>query len=491
MTGLSKHDSKFTLKTFFYLLVFITVVSTFVLCLTQRRPVINRHQTSSSLIVLVNNSSSVVTPPPTTSTAVNGRTSTVDVTKVDGKLTLLSNGNTERKSGVSAIETAGVTTNPSGEGYWVGLHFSDQGTGAFWNLNTFLCLSSSVGGVRVVEPFLLGSNLGQNASAHWREQVPFSDVFDLDEFNSFVRSRGFGSLVPYHTFLANAPRKLVVAQYKCTTSHRCRTCGHKDVLEQGRIFSKLNGFEMVGNVCMDYGSTGKMTLGEFTSQLYSKYNKSEVVVVFPLFAGVTGKSEDFRLMMTLTKCNRGNLATISNIKPSQLVETSAGNYIQKYLKGGSYISVMLRFETIIRPQPQKRKAAIARRCLNRLHMKIDELKPKFGVTSTALCLDIGKYGSWYFRRFSEAMDAIFPSVNEFISQTVEEGLTLSDWEGMFTNTALRLNPGFIAVMQKAIAARGDVLLLVGGESSFQRSAKSAFTQSHSEDKVINLGMSCG
>ena len=138
------------------------------------------------------------------------------------------------------IETGETPTHgTSGMGYWVGLHFSDQGTGSFVNLMSFLCLSTAVGGVRVVEPFMVGSNVGQNASANWTEEVSFSDIFNSDEFHRFAKSKGYSSLVPYHTFLQDAPRKLVVAQYKCTGLHRCRTCGHEDILEQGRTFAKL------------------------------------------------------------------------------------------------------------------------------------------------------------------------------------------------------------------------------------------------------------
>ena len=480
---LSKNGSKFALC----LLVIIAITSTFVLYLTQQQPKALLHQSSqsASLFISINFLPSVftnATPSPliaTTSKPVKDCPFTDDFGEVGS---LLRNG---RTGAVTLAKTRGV-------GYWVGLHFSDQGTGAFLNMMSFLCLSSFVGGVRIVEPFAFGSNVGQKANENWTEQLPFSDVFDADEFNYFARSRGFSSLVPYSTFLADAPRKLLVAQYKCDTKFsRCRTCGHGDVLEQGRQFSKWNGFEMVGHVCLDYNrSNGSMTLDEFQSQLYSTYNRSEVVVLFPLFAGVTKEPENFRLIMSQRECLRSSVsASFFSIRPSKLVETSADNYIDKYLKGGTYVSVMVRLESIVRPL--ERIEFTVNRCLYRLHRVVKHLKTKYGYSGVALSLDVGIYGSLYFREFPNEMDAILPSVNRFISKTVERDMTLSDWEGTFTNTTLRQNPGFVAIMQKAIAARGELLVLVGEDSSFQKSAELMFIMTHPKgEMVIHLGKTC-
>ena len=384
-------------------------------------------------------------------------------------------------SASSSVPSA--STNTTSLGYWIALHFSDQGTGAFCNLRSFLCLSSSVGRVRVVEPFLVGSDVGLDVSANWTREVPYTDVFHSGAL------RGYGSLVPFHTFLREAPRKLVVAQYKCIGLSLCRPCGHEDVLARGRKFSELNGFEMVGHVCLEYKTEGMMTVKEFTSQLYSTYNKSDVVVMFPLFGGlVNNRRKGYRLFMAPAKCqiNNATICNISTIKPSQLVETSADNYIHKYLKGGSFITVMVRFETLLRPKNE----IDLKMCLSHLYEKLVELKTQFGIESIVLCLDIGKYGSQYFRDNQKSMGPILPHVNRFISQSVKEGMTLSNWEDTFTNTSLRQNPGFVGLVQKTIATRGDVLVLLGKPSTFHSSTEKIFLRSHPEERVFNLENSC-
>ena len=497
----------------------MTVLAVFVLYITGQKPVVHRqpmipplHNERPSIASLqpqtnksrVSNKSSPTTLSPSTTidsnrpppSVVNDHLSTDKTTDLYTELSEISpTGSSEQKPiSTDYIETGETPTHgTSGMGYWVGLHFSDQGTGSFVNLMSFLCLSTAVGGVRVVEPFMVGSNVGQNASANWTEEVSFSDIFNSDEFHRFAKSKGYSSLVPYHTFLQDAPRKLVVAQYKCTGLHRCRTCGHEDILEQGRTFAKLNGFEMVGHVCLDYGSKGLMTLSELKSQLYHKYSKSEVVVVFPLFGGVapgrTAQQEGFRLNMSPSNCQRPSVwGCTSHIRPSTFVTSSAENYIRNNFGGSSYISVMIRFEMVL--GSRAKLASNAENCLNHLHTKIDKLKLEYGIEHVALCLDVGKYGSVGFRRDKKAMNTILPYVNKFISQTVKDGMDLTEWENTYTNGTPRQNPGFVAVMQKTIAARGDVLVLLGGASAYQQSTETMYRTLHQKEHVIKLGNSC-
>ena len=494
----------------------MTVLAVFVLYITGQKPVVHRqpmipplHNERPSIASLqpqtnksgVSNKSSPTTLSPSTTidsntpppSVVNDHLSTDKTEEATDLYTELSEisptGSSEQKPiSTDYIETGETPTHgTSGMGYWVGLHFSDQGTGSFINLMSFLCLSTAVGGVRVVEPFMVGSNVGQNASANWTEEVSFSDIFNSDEFHRFAKSKGYSLLVPYSTFLQDAPRKLLVAQYKCTGFHVCRTCGHEDTLEQGRMFAKLNGFEMVGHVCLDYGSKGLLTLSEFKSQLYHKYSKSEVVVVFPIFGGVA-QAEGFRLNMK-SNCQRPNVwGCTSHIRPSTFVTRSASNYVQSSFGGSPYISVMVRFQMVLGSKANL--ASNAETCLDHLHTKVEKLKSQYDIEHVALCLDVGKYGSVYYRRDKNAMNTILPYVNKFISQTVKDGMDLTEWENTYTNRTLRQNPGFVAVMQKTIAARGDVLVLLGGASAYQQSTETMYRSLHKNPHVVKLGNSC-
>ena len=371
-------------------------------------------------------------------------------------------------------------------GYMIVLDFADQATGAFRSLVSLMCLSSAVGGVRVVEPFLSESIVGLNVSANWRDEVRLSDVFDSSELNHYTKSKGLESLVPFETFLKNTPRKLLIAQYRCKGYHVCRTCGHEDVLEQGRTFARLNGFEMVGHVCLNYSSSASMDFAEFKRQLYSKYSKSEVVVMFPLFGGVADY-EGHRLNVRSSRCYRGFNDVVPHIKPSKLAITSAENYIDKFLGGNNhYMSVMVRFEMVL----GSKSPAEINDCFTHLNRKVNEVKSKFNMNKVVLCLDVGKYGSLYLHYKSRHLNNILPQVNSFISQSIQEGMNLTDLDKMFTETSLKPNAGFVAVMQKVLAARGEVLVLLGDRSVFQSSTESMYKALHKKWNIVKLGKSC-
>ena len=383
----------------------------------------------------------------------------------------------------------------SGQGYFFALHFSDQGTGAFLNILTFLCFASELGGVRIVEPFLVKSVFGQNVSANWTRETKFSDVFDSDKLNKFAISKNYKPLVPYDTFLKDAPRKLIIAHMKCSGLESCRPCGHEDVLEKGRIFSKMNGFEMVGHVCLNFGSNGRITLKEIEKELYGTYSKSEVVVMFPRFGGVDGgkfsKTMGYRLFLSSSSCYRSKLSQLSLIRPSRLVESTATKYMNTYLNGQRYISVMVRMEMILRSKLRTKEAPhLTERCLNTLYQTVERIKTEVGISQVFLCLDVGRYGTLRFHS-KEYMEPILPYFDSFVSRTIKEGMTLSEWDSTFSTSTPRQDPGFVAVMQKVIAARGDVLVLLGAESSFQSSTRDMYNSLHKDKKVYKLKVSCG
>ena len=385
-------------------------------------------------------------------------------------------------------------------GYFLALDFSDQGTGSYINIISFLCFASELGGVRVVEPFLVGSVFGQFVHATEAEETKFSDVFDYDVFKSFVLSKNYSPPVSYDTFLKNAPRKLLLAQYQCF-GERCKSCGHEDVLEKGRMFSEMNGFEMVGHVCLKYRHNWTLTYTEIEQQLYATYNRSEVVVLFVRFGGIqagrfNGKG-GYTLLMSPTSCDRKQYFALSKIRPSQLVITSADNYIYKYLKDKQYISVMVRIEKIYRTKPHIKRnftdiaPALTKSCVRFLLRKLAFLKKKHAISATFLCLDVGDYGSTMFRD-EQYLTPILPYFDNLVSQTISHGMTLSEWDKTFGTVALRQDPGFIAVMQKVIAARGKVLVLMGGASTFQASTKEMYNSLHPEyyKRLYDYGQTC-
>ena len=383
--------------------------------------------------------------------------------------------------------------NRSGLGYMLAVRFSDQGTGSFVNLLSFMCFASEVGGVGVVEPFMVGSILGKNVSASWKDEVKFCDIFDKNLVQRFAQSKHFRGLVSYDEFLEDAPRRLLVAQYKCEVSF-CIPCGHEKALEKGRIFSELNGFELVGQVCLDYGPRGVLTRKEVEETLYANYSKSEVVVMFILFGGLDRGTYSvryaYRFFVSPSSCYRKNFRRHSLIRPSQLAVNSANKYSHEFLGGKQYISVMVRMQMILRSNVREKEAPqLTEKCLRNLYDKIGEIRARYRIETVFLCLDVGRYGSDIFRDES-IMNPLLPSFNSFLSWTIKDGMTLSEWDDTFGNVSAKQDPGFIAIMQKVIAAKGDVLVTLGAESNFQSTTRELYKSLHKKGKVIVLDKSC-
>ena len=395
-------------------------------------------------------------------------------------------------NGVQSNRTL-IGLSPSDLGYMLSLDFGDQGTGSTVNIKSFLCLATKLGGVRIVEPFLVGSTFGQNVSANWREELRLTDIFDKTQFEKSVSAKHHHQLVPYEKFLKDAPRKLLVVQYVCSGLPSCRPCRHEDVMERGRIFCKMNGFELIGHVCLEYGRKRFMTLSEVRSKLYAKHIKSDVVLLFIRFGGVnTGHYSSkwgYRLFLKKSSCGRGKFFDIGNLKASQLVLSSAINYTQRYLHGPAYISVMIRIEYILKGQTISDSSPHeVKTCLSNLFQRLEEIKASSGISSVFLCLDVGLYGSDQFRD-PEYFRPLLPYFDSFVSK-IEGGMTLSQWDETFTNASARKEPGFIAVLQKVIASRGEVLVLLGGPSSFQKSTKEIYNKLHKNRRVFSLNNSC-
>ena len=101
---------------------------------------------------------------------------------------------------------------------------------------------------------------------------------------------------------------------------------------------------------------------------------------------------------------------------------------------------------------------------------------------------MGKYGSDQISKTT--MNATSTVYNSFLSKAVRDGMTLAELDSRFTNTTLIDKPGFVAMMQKTIAARGDVLVLLGGKSQFQKSTLEYYNSLHKKPKVYILSESC-
>ena len=376
------------------------------------------------------------------------------------------------------------------------MKYRDQLTGGALNLLSLICLTTKFGGVRVVEPFLVNSDFGLNTSKRWTEQLKFSDINDISMWKEYTSTKHYNPLVSYEIFTKDAPRKVLLVQYYYP-------CGDHTVWSMAREFCDSNGLELVGKVCLRYDREKIFTIDMLENQIYSHYKKTEVVVLFEMYGGIVEQQysgeRTFRLSARDTKCSRRmDFDYYKAVKPSPSVFSDANTYIQRYLNGSStYISLMIRLERILllaKAWNRHNSTQCAKECLNSVLKKWRDTKTRTGITTTFLAIDVGAYGSRSFHNYSVIENAVLPAVEEFFSAVYDNRTSLEEWEDTFSSVGLgrTKTSGYIAMMQKVIAVRGDVLILVGkkAHSSFQTASKSLYHKFHGKGHIIELDSKC-
>ena len=214
-------------------------------------------------------------------------------------------------------------------------------------------------------------------------------------------------------------------------------------------------------------------------QIYSHFKPTEVVVLFEWYCGfeLGERSVKFkwRLFVDFKRCTRH---FIPGPEPSQQVYSDANTYIHKYLKGStSYISLMVRVEYLMIHNHCYQEECL-RKCLIDVVNRWRELKQETGFNSTFLAIDVGRYGSNGFTQTSKSSTAAKEPVNELFSTVFNNKTTLEEWEETFTTVGIGQTkiPGYIAIMQKVIAVKGDVILLAGSQagSTYRTTAENLY-----------------
>ena len=340
-----------------------------------------------------------------------------------------------------------------------------------------------------MEPFLVQARFGLNASKDYTEQLKCSDVYNTTWWEHYVTSKNYTSskLVPYKTFIEDAPPKVILVQY-------FHPCGDERILDMSRKFCKSNGFELVRKVCLTYGKKKMLTLAELKAKIYSHFKPTEVTVLFELYGGlINGEytEQQFRFFVNNDKCARHYI--YDGPEPSEQAYSDANVYIQKYLKGNtSYISLMVRMEYLMIQNKCYLRQCV-RRCLNAVVNKWREVKQHTGLTTTFLATDVGKYGSDELQN-SLRKNATKEPLEELFSIIFNNKTSPEEWEESFSTVGFgqKKTAGYIGLMQKIIATKGDVLIQAGNKagSTYQKIALVMFRKTHGKDRVFEINPEC-
>ncbi len=378
------------------------------------------------------------------------------------------------------VEVASVISRVLSEGdypiYILSLQYSDQQTAALKNLLSLQCWASSVNAL-VIEPSMVRSQFAtplQVESEH--DVIRFSDIFDVVEWNDvYVRTQGFLPFAKFESFLQDAPRKIVFVQITQVPTKQAQqqnvsivSCHAPRFCVRYQDFMTRYKFTVVREVCILLGRNAVLTTEQFTRLVFA--GLSRVTVIFKEWRGISLESDhdEHTFIIRDSQCSRRRiLPHVVSLSPSQRVLQDAHTYIQKYLKGGAFVAVMVRLEYAVR-YLHRQNSVNVENCLRSVLSSWSDMVETANTTNTFLSLDIGKFGSYEFEVHKNQWNVhdVSEKLKTFYKSIYAKSFTITDWENTFTDVSGTTNQGYIAILQKAIAIHGKCLLLAGG-GSFQ------------------------
>lgn len=385
-------------------------------------------------------------------------------------------------------------------GYAVALDFSDQMTGSSMNLLSMQCWGK-LSHMSVVEPFIKISWLGATLQAGKpnvidENAVKLSDIFDIDVWQQFSKEKGFSPLADWEEFLRMSPRDLIiVAQIPMGPTLDCAL--HK--LREGvsPLVTEYN-FKIVREVCFDF-RRGAPSFEEYTAELFGEFSANAVTVIFRVWGGIHLDTNDpFRVVIRDSQCARNGYDVMSAARTSKFISSDVQRYINTYLNGSStYNAVMIRLEYFFTnhnlwTKSQEEQLAAVDGCFKSIISEFSKLRSEYSLNSTLLTMDYGKHGSVKFTGEGLVTSWMDEKVKGLFNEIYGTSLSFSQWEESFETVAYKNNPGYVAQMQKELAARGQCLVLAGsgGVSSFQQQAQAMYQRYHSGSTAC-IAQACG
>ena len=374
------------------------------------------------------------------------------------------------------------------------MHYSDQMTGASANVMNLQCfVGHHLKEVRVVEPFLhrTGSTLGVSLSpSHDKldpqdvNTVKLSDVYNINEWTEYSRSQQYAPLISWNDFLDSRSKRLILVHH----TWKINDCGVR-MIEATKEFATENEFDIVRKVCINFRNTGVLSPQKFQDTIYGEFKPSEVVVVFNHWGGISRRVEDDRLSVSDTSCYRNSEIRLNH--HSKLISSDCKNYSTKYLNNtDKYIAVMIRVEHFALNRMHKLSTESQQNklmeCFRSINAKVESIKQERNINSTLLTMDIGRYGSIALRRKKVSLldiNVLNQAAHDLFEMMFGKSLTQDKWEQTFEEVAQFKVPGYIAIMQQALAANSVCLLLVGG-GGYQGSTNTLYSELHPSSKCV-------
>lgn len=384
-------------------------------------------------------------------------------------------------------------------GYVLALHYSDQMTIGIVNLISLQCWALSLGpAVRVVEPFLRGSvfgvddqhrlNMNNTTTSEDMKSVKLTDVYDEAGF----KGSNYAPLVSWDYFIRNSPRRVIIVEKECFRKGKCFRCGTKrseDLLRSIQVITQRYGFKVVHRVCYPMKS---MPYREFRNLIYKEYASNEVVVVFNVWGGIDNEAiarYDRVAISDMDQCRRsGHIYDfVGSFALSAQLKHDATEYTRRYLTKAKYISVMVRLEQFyikhgrFKGMTDEKVLSLLNELYQKITKKVAAFKLEHNIDEVFLTMDCRKQGSNAFSRTDNKMALMSNSIASLYEMLYGNSSSMEDWDESFYRASSFRNKGYIAMLQKHLAASGTCLITAGG-GSFQGTAKRMYYQYHQRNR---------
>ena len=389
-------------------------------------------------------------------------------------------------------------------GYVLAGDYWEQQSSACRNLQNLQCWAGKLN-IHVVEPYTSLSLMKTPFAPMSRENLRFSDLFDLESWNHQSTELGHSEIVPWNEFIKVAPRSVILvwflfpskeelaqmdlvlknSSYSMSGALTSVICTTTKIVKWPKtneiVFLEANGFNIVQRLCLDFQFIPYISVAVFNKLIYGTNHPRETVVYFKEWRG-TGSLP--RIPVDSKECD--NCTAHERMTPSKQLIARAETYIDQYLSGGDYIAVMVRIEKAMISLKHRDDAVPY--CLEETLKEWWKLRNESGIQTTFLAADVGKYGSVTLASRAELKDHI-TDFHKFFKQIYGAETSVEEWERTFEEVAGTTDSGYIALLQKLIATRSKCVLFVGG-GAFQKHALHLYRQLHSDNECVRIVHKC-
>ena len=371
----------------------------------------------------------------------------------------------------------------------VSFSYWEQTANALKNLADLQCWASTLNISTVVEPAIY-STPGNVFHFSTRPNITFRDYFDLSLWNSLSRNINYSKLVPVKTFFEKAHKNMLYIQLligrkkdACQTEEQLfKTTWMQDL--------KTHGFN-IKIACVFQDSS--IEDSSFREMVLSSYGSNKISILFNEWRGINEKL-NYRLKLKGSTCQRSysglaaQLSALGNpVLFSKKLVAHRDYFIRKFIHNKKYVVIMVRTEKLDFAKstfPKFNETSCIQDIVGDRNGAA-ELSNSF---TTLYFTDFGEHGSsaWSYKwRTKSSAKNFSKHLEEALNPTYTSGELISHLESITKSKDSIL----IAMLQSLLAARAEVLILVGG-GSFQSQTLSMYLHAHKKHKHYGRNSLC-